>query len=134
MKTIVLVGYNTEYDKVNGAEANRKMREIAEKGDTPILAVECRSDMTNKKFDKVLEANRRLISTAQAIYVKIDEWADPAVLDAIGYAIHLGKEVILSKDNGARLTWPKSKQVQETVFDLMRAAQGESTITDATKK
>lgn len=130
-KTIVIFGYNTEFDVVNGAEANRKMREFAMKGDTPLLAIETRSGMNLKQIDKVQQANANLIDTADAIFVnRRANRADMAVTFAIGYAILEGKEVILSEDSGARLVWPKSKLVQQTIFDLMRK---ESTITNATE-
>ena len=123
-KTIVIFGYNTEFDAVNGAEANRKMREFAMKGDTPLLAIETRSGMNLK------QANANLIDTADAIFVnRRANRADMAVTFAIGYAILEGKEVILSEDSGARLVWPKSKLVQQTIFDLMR----KSTAADATE-
>ena len=130
-KTIVIFGYNTEFDAVNGAEASRKMREFAMKGDRALLAIETRSDMKPKQIDKVLEANANLIDEADAIFVnRRANRADMAVTFAIGYAILEGKEVILSEDSGARLVWPKSKVVQQTIFDLMRK---ESTIADATE-
>ena len=119
-KSIILFGYNTEYDKYNGPESTRKMQELASKGDIPTLAVQVSAKLTSKQFDNVLETNRKLIDKADAIYVKVEEFHDPAVFEAIGYAVHTGKEIILSKDTGARLVWPKSKAVQQTVFDLMR--------------
>lgn len=130
-KTIVIFGYNTEFDAVNGVEASRKMREFAMKGDRALLAIETRSDMKPKQIDKVQEANANLIDEADAIFVnRRANRADMAVTFAIGYALLEGKEIILSEDSGARLVWPKSKLVQQTIFDLMRK---ESTITDATE-
>lgn len=131
MKTIVIFGYNTEFDPVNGAEANRKMREFAMKGDKALLAIETRTNMKPKQIDKIQEANANLIDEADAIFVnRRANRADMAVTFAIGYALLEGKEIILSEDTGSRLVYPKSKCVQATVFDLMRE---ESTITDATE-
>lgn len=128
-KTIVIFGYNTEFDAVNGAEASRKMREFAMKGDRALLAIETRSDMKPKQIDKVQEANANLIDEADAIFVnRRANRADMAVTFAIGYALLEGKEIILSEDTGSRLVYPKSKLVQQTIFDLMRK---ESTIADA---
>lgn len=130
-KTIVIFGYNTEFDAVNGAEASRKMREFAMKGDRALLAIETRSDMKPKQIDKVQEANANLIDEADAIFVnRRANRADMAVTFAIGYALLEGKEIILSEDTGSRLVYPKSKLVQQTIFDLMRK---ESTIADATE-
>lgn len=130
-KTIVIFGYNTEFDAVNGAEASRKMREFAMKGDRALLAIETRSDMKPKQIDKVQEANANLIDEADAIFVnRRANRADIAVTFAIGYALLEGKEIILSEDTGSRLVYPKSKLVQQTIFDLMRK---ESTIADATE-
>ena len=129
-KTIVIFGYNTEFDAVNGAEASRKMREFAMKGERALLAIETRSDMKPKQIDKVQEANANLIDEADAIFVnRRANRADMAVTVAIGYALRKGKEIILSEDTGSRLVYPKSKLVQQTIFDLMRK---ESTIADAT--
>lgn len=130
-KTIVIFGYNTEFDAVNGAEASRKMREFAMKGDRALLAIETRSDMKPKQIDKVQEANANLIDEADAIFVnRRANRADMAVTFAIGYALLEGKEIILSEDTGSRLVYPKSKLVQQTIFDLMRK---ESTTADATE-